>query len=118
MARTAVTATRLTAAGIDPGDVDAAANLADGNSFAWTPNALLYVDNGDDSELTVTVVTPATVGRGALAIADTTITVPAGEYRLAGPFGGEHVQTDGSVHVNYSGADASVTVAVLDAARA
>ncbi|TDD25051.1 hypothetical protein E1287_37605 [Actinomadura sp. KC06] len=119
MARTAVTATRLTGAGIDPGDVDVAAQTTDGNSFAWTANALLYVLNGDDAELTVTVPTPVTVGRGALAVADTTITIPAGEYRIAGPFGPEHVQTDGTVHVNYTGTTPTgVMVAVLDAARA
>ncbi|MEV4837784.1 hypothetical protein AB0K05_24900 [Nonomuraea sp. NPDC049486] len=116
MARTAVTVTTLTEAGIDPADVDQAAELTDGNSFPWAPHRLLYVLNGDDSALTITVPTPATVGRGQLAIADTTIAVPAGEYRIAGPFGPEHRQADGSVHVDYAGTTPSgVMVAVLDA---
>lgn len=116
MARTALTPTVLTQAGINPEAVDVAAELTDGNSFAWSDRRLLFVRNGDDASLTVTVPTPGTVGRGALTIADTTITIPAGEYRLAGPFGTEHRQSDGSVHVNYAGTTpTSVTVAVLDA---
>lgn len=119
MARTGLAVTRLTEAGIDPGDVDAAANLADGNSFGWAANRLLYVMNGDATELTVTVVTAVTVGRSGLAVADITITVPPGEYRLAGPFGLEAVQPGtGLVHVDYAGAAAAVSAAVLDAARA
>lgn len=115
MARTALTPVTITEAGIDLTDVDTAAELADGNSFPWAAHRLLYIANADDSSLTATIPTPVTVGRSGLAVADTTITVPAGEARLAGPFGPEHRQADGSVHVNYSGADASVTVAVLDA---
>ncbi|MBG0830518.1 hypothetical protein HS041_22410 [Planomonospora sp. ID67723] len=116
MARTALSATTLTEAGIDPGDVDTAAELTDGNSFVWAAHRLLYVLNGDDAALTVTIPTPVTVGRGSLAVADTTITIPAGEYRLAGPFGQEHRQADGTVHVNYAGTTPTgVMVAVLDA---
>lgn len=116
MARTALTPTTLTEAGINPTAVDVAAELTDGNSFPWADHRLLYVLNGDDASLTVTLPTPVTVGRGALAIADTTITIPAGEYRIAGPFGSEHRQSDGSVHVNYAGTTPTgVMVAVLDA---
>lgn len=116
MARTALTATALTETGIDPTDVDTAAELTDGNSFAWGTHRVLFVLNGDDASLTVTVPTPVTVGRGGLAVADTTITIPAGEYRLAGPFGVEHRQADGSVWINYAGTTPTgVMVAVLDA---
>jgi hypothetical protein len=116
MARTAVTVTTLTEAGIDPGDVDQAAEITDGNSFPWAAHRLLYVLNGDEAALTVTVPTPGTVGRAGLAIADTTITIPAGEYRLCGPFGPEHRQATGLVHVDYAGTTPTgVLVAVLDA---
>lgn len=118
MARTALAPIRVTTDGIDPAAVDTAANLADGNSFTWAKGRLLWVANGDDTPLTVTVVTPVTVGRAALAVADATVTVPAGGQRLCGPFGPEFRRADGSVHVDYTGADASVTVAVLDAGPA
>src|SRR5690554_6363150 len=115
MARTALTPVTIAESGTDLADVATAAELTDGNSFPWAAHRLLYVVNGDDTGLTVTVPTPVTVGRSELAVADTTITVPAGEARLAGPFGSEHRQADGSVHLNYSGPDEAVTVAVLDA---
>lgn len=117
MARTPLPApTRLLVAGIDPTDVDTAAELTDGNSFPFADHRLLFVLNGDDAALTVTFPTPATVGREALAVADATCVIPAGEYRLCGPFGPEHIQSDGTVHVNYAGTTPTgVMVAVLDA---
>jgi len=116
MARTAVPPASITEAGINLDGVDVPAELTDGNSFGWAAHRLLYIRNGDDAALTVTVVTPATVGRSALAVADQTISIPAGEARLAGPFGPEFRQNDGSVHVNYAGTTpANVTIAVLDA---
>jgi hypothetical protein len=119
MARTAVTATRLLETGISPGAVDVAAEITDGNSFAWTKNSVLYVLNGDDASLTVAIPTPKTVGRSALTISDQSVSIPAGEYRLIGPFGSEYIQSDGTVWVNYSGTTpAGVMVAVLDAAAA
>ena len=115
MARTAISPTVVTEAGIDLTSVDAAAQLTDGNSFAWAPHRLFYVANGDDAALTATVVTAATVGRSALTVADQTIAVPAGATRLAGPFGPEYRQSDGTVHVDYAGTTpTNVTVAVLD----
>lgn len=103
-------------AGIDPLDVDAAAELTDGNSFPWADHRVLHILNGDDASLTVTFPTPVTVGRGLLAVADSTCVIPAGESRLCGPFGTEHIQTDGTVHVNYAGTTPTgVMVAVLDA---
>lgn len=120
MARTALaTATRLTESGIDPTDVDAAVELTDGNKFTWNKHYLLFVLNGDDASLTVTVQTPRTVGRSSLAVADQTITIPAGEYRIAGPFGSEYVQSDGMVYIDFAGTTpASITAAVLDASPA
>lgn len=77
---------------------------------------MLFVLNGDDASLTVTFPTPVTVGRSGLAVADETSVIPAGEYRLCGPFGTEHIQADGTVHVNYAGTTpVGVMAAVLDA---
>lgn len=114
MARTAVAATALAAAGTSPAAVDVAAEITDGNSFTYAKHRCVYVLNGDDASLTVTIPTPGTIGIGALTIADTAVTIPAGEYRLI-PFGLEHRQTDGTVHLNYAGTTpVGVMVAVLD----
>lgn len=116
MPRTAMAApTRLTVAGIDPEAVDANADLVNGNTFPWGRYRLLYVNNASATPLTVTVVTPGTVGRAALAVADATITVAAGVAKVAGPFGPEFRQADGTVAVDYSGPTSLVTVAALDA---
>lgn len=116
MARTALTPTTISESGTNPTAIDTAAELTDGNSFPWRDHRLLFVLNGDDASLTVTIPTPGTVGRSGLTIADQTITIPAGEYRIAGPFGPEYRQSDGSVWVNYAGTTpTSITVAVLDA---
>jgi hypothetical protein len=115
MARTAITPTGVGAAGVVLADVDTAAELTDGNSFPWARGRHLYVANGDVTELTVTVQTPATVGAGALAVADATFTVAAGAARLLPALGIEFRRaSDGAVWVDYAGASASVTVAVLD----
>ncbi|MFI7014389.1 hypothetical protein [Streptomyces sp. NPDC050164] len=114
MARTAIAATAVGAAGVDPGGVAVAAELTDGNSFTWTRSRHLYVVNGDATPLTVTVQTPGTVGGQALAVADAEFTVPAGGDLLLPELGPEFRRPDGSVWIDYAGADASVTVAVLD----
>lgn len=114
MARTAITPTDAGAAGVDPGGVAVAAQLADGNSFGWGDRRYLYVANGDATDLTVTVQTPATVGAQALAVADASYTVPAGGDLLLPRLGWEFRRSDGTVWVDYAGAAASVTVAVLD----
>ena len=114
MARTPLVPTRTLEGGVDLTAVDGAVNFADGNSVPWHPNLMLWVLNGDDSQLTVTVPTPGTVGRSALAIGDATGAVAAGAHRLLGPFGPEFRQSDGSIYINYSGADAAVTIAALD----
>lgn len=116
MARTLLTATTLTESGIDPTAVDTAAELTDGNSFAWAEHRILYVNNGDDASLTVTFPTPGTVGRSGLAIGDQSGAVANGTYKIFGPFGREYVQADGRVYVDYTGTTpTNVTVAVLDA---
>lgn len=115
MARTPIAPVRLTLAGTDLADVDVAAELTDGNSFVFKDGRSLYVMNGDDAALTVTVPTPITIGKGDLAVADTVITIPAGKPRILKGFGPEHRQADGTVHVNYTGTTpTAVTVAVFD----
>lgn len=115
MARTSLTATSCTEDGIDLSAVDVAAEVTDGNSFTWAPHRVVWVLNGDDASITVTIPTPGTVGRGSRAIGDASGTIAAGAHKLFGPFGSEFVQTDGKVYVNYAGTTpTSVTVAVLD----
>ncbi|MFI6909884.1 hypothetical protein ACIBKY_52090 [Nonomuraea sp. NPDC050394] len=117
MARTALTATKLTEAGIDPEAVDTAAELTDGNSFQWAPHRLFVVLNGDDAALTPTFVNPSVVGPSSLAVADLPgNAVAAGKWRPYGPFDASYRQPDGSVWVNYAGTTpTNVTVAVFDA---
>lgn len=96
-------------------EVTVAAELVDGNAFPWSRTRRLYVANGDDVALTVTVQTPVTVGARALAVADEEFTIPAGEALLLPRLGPEFRRSaDGAVWVDYDGPDAAVTVAVLD----
>ncbi|MGW8988717.1 hypothetical protein ACWGRF_02080 [Streptomyces zhihengii] len=95
-------------------DAAGAAQLTDGNSFPWAARRHLYVKNAAATPLTVTVQTPGTVGPQALAIADAVFTVAAGKERILPALGGEVRRSDGTVWVDYAGAAASVTVAVLD----
>jgi len=112
MARTSVVTQQITRAGLAPvlteptvdGDViDAGA-------------VFLYVDNASAGAVTVTAVTPVTVD--GLALADSPVSVPAGESRLIGPFpprtfGQPAGSADaGRVYVDYS-AQTSVTRAVV-----
>ncbi|GHH67599.1 hypothetical protein GCM10017673_14870 [Streptosporangium violaceochromogenes] len=118
MARAPITAaTTLTEAGVDLLAVDAAIEATDGNSFPWREHRLLFVMNGDDASVTPTFKTPGVVGRQSLPIPDFTPTaIPAGAWRLYGPFGPEFRQADGSVYVDWAGTTpVSVTCAVLDA---
>lgn len=114
MARTAIAPTVVPGAGVVLEDTAVAATLTDGNSFTWGPRKRLYVANGDAVDLTVTLQTPATVGSQSLAVADATVTVPAGKARLLRPLGSEYRRSDGDVWVDYAGATTAVTVAVLD----
>jgi hypothetical protein len=117
MARAALTAVALTEAGISPAAVDVAAELTDGNSFQWRPHRVVFILNGDDSAITPTFVNPAVVGPSSLPVGDLAgNSIPAGEYKIYGPFDPSYRQADGSVWINYAGTTpANVTVAVLDA---
>lgn len=114
MARTALPVTAVPGGGVVLDDIAAPAGLTDGNSFPWGPRRRLYIANGDAVDLVVTLQTPATVGARQLAVADATVTVPAGKTSLLLPLGTEYRRSDGQVWVDYAGATASVTVAVLD----
>jgi len=108
MARTALTVTQVTRAGVA---LPAAAANADGHSVANDGSVILHIVNGGGAPITVTIVTPGTVD--GLAIADREVIVAASANRLIGPFPREHYnQADGTVHVNFSGV-ASVTAAAL-----
>ncbi|MFP8960032.1 hypothetical protein ACLIYP_05585 [Streptomyces nanhaiensis] len=115
MARTEITRTDLRSAAVDLSTAGAAAELTDGNSFAWSADRVLYVDNGDAVDLTVTVQTPVTIGRQARPVDDYDVVVPAGTAALLPRLGPEYRQPDdGAVWVDYAGATGSVTVAVFD----
>ncbi|MER8158161.1 hypothetical protein [Streptomyces sp. NPDC094472] len=97
-----------------PDDGDPA-ELIDGNSFTWAEGRRLYVQNDDTTDLTVTLQTPGTVGTFGSPYPDATVTVPTGKTWISKPLGLEFRRpADGAVWVDYTGADASVTVAVLD----
>lgn len=108
MARVEITAQDVTVAGLAP---TLTAPTADGDRFD-AGRVMLYVANGDDTNMTVTAVTPGTVV--GLSITDAAVLVPAGQFRLIGPFPrhafGRSMGQDnaGQVYVDYSAVD-SVT---------
>jgi hypothetical protein len=78
---------------------------------AIRPGSALLVNNASGAPITLTLVTGATIG--SRAVADDTVSVPAGSMRLIGPFADDVYPqasgpTKGAVHVDYS-AFASVT---------
>jgi hypothetical protein len=112
MARTALNPTSITINGVAP--TLAAANV-DGIWIQNKGREYIHVLNGSGAPITVTVVTAKTAeGR---AIADDTVTIPAGQARLIGPF--RHNLHDnpapdkGKVFINFS----SVTTVTIAAFR-
>lgn len=93
-----------------------AAAAGGGDTFTPGDDVFLHVKNGGGAPITVTVVTPNTVG--TLAIADVTVSVPAAGERMIGPMPRQTFSrsADGLGDITYS-AVTSVTVAVLDARR-
>lgn len=109
MARTPLTPTKITVAGAAPVGVAA---VADGHSVKNTGREFVLVDNASGSTVTVTVVTPITVG--GRAVADDAVSIPAGQSRYIGPWPidvyNQKPGVSGSdVHLNLS-ATASVTI--------
>jgi hypothetical protein len=109
VARTAITAQKITSAGITPAYEPA---NVDGNSYRLIAGRCLHVKNGSGVTVTVTVPTPGT--EDGLAIADRTVAVPAATERLIALGAGRtYKQPGGVAHIDYS-AITSVTVAVFD----
>lgn len=107
MARTALTPTQITRAGVAP--TLSAAN-ADGHSVSNAHSPFLHVNNGSGGSITVTILIPKTLDGQSIANSGRQVTVPAGQARLIGPFPpGTYEQADGTVHVNFSSVT-SVTV--------
>ena len=69
--------------GLNITDNDVAAD-AGGDEFANTGLEMLYISNGDASAMTLTLVMPSSCD--GVDPVDPTITVPAGEDMLVGPF--------------------------------
>lgn len=110
MARTALTLQDMTPAGLEA--TYSAAN-ADGHSIKNAKeNVFLHVKNGDGSDHTVTIQTPATAA--GEPIDERQVVVTAGEERFIGLFDRSvfNQVADGSVYVDFD-AVTSVTVAAI-----
>lgn len=89
----------------------AAAGANEGVAFPNTGRETMHVKNASAGAVTLTIPTPLTID--GLAVADRTVSVPAGGDRFIGPFPGEYYnQSDGHVYVEFS-AVASVSVAAI-----
>ncbi|WP_370964696.1 hypothetical protein [Amycolatopsis sp. cg9] len=103
MARTALTPQALTRAGAELvlGAVDAAAS-PNGKSFPTNGREVVVIKNADSGSHTCMIpVSPAAAPDG-LTVTGRVITVPAGKTFVAGPFGPEYRQADGSVYLNWT----------------
>lgn len=108
MARTALTAQRISSAGTEL--TMTAANV-DGHSIPLRAGMILLVRNGDASPHTVTIPTPLTVD--SLAVSEQVITVTNGEDRyIALGTKDAYRQADGTAYVNFD-AVTSMTCALL-----
>jgi hypothetical protein len=99
-----------TAAGLNGVELSTiAADDTDGMQFGNNGGQLLYVDNGSESsiDVTITMVTDR-FGRSGTKV----VAVPAGEQRYVGPFPIEPYNHDGAVHVDVSD-ETDVLVGVL-----
>lgn len=89
-----------------------AAAAGGGDEFVNTGVEVLHVKNASVGDITVTVVSQATVD--GLAVADRAVVVTAGEERFIGPFP-TNVYNDANqkIQVTYSGVT-TLTIAVLN----
>jgi hypothetical protein len=89
---------------------------ANGNSFVNTGREMIEITNGGGSSITVTIITNGTfnVSGVAYAVADVTVTIPAGASKVCGPFdkGLFNDVATGTVQMNFSSAT-SVTARVI-----
>lgn len=110
MARAALTVQAVSRLGLEPAYVAAE---ADGNSFNNTGREMLHVKNGA-TDVVVTVQVPRTVD--GQAVTARTVTVPATEERMIGPFPPSIFNQGGAlgdvVHVDYDD-ESNVTVGVI-----
>lgn len=88
MAEGTLTLKSIVAAGVNPAGV--APTATDGDGFQNNGNVFLYISNGNAGAVVVTIdayptgnTTPKPDG---LTVADRTISIPAGERRMIGPF--------------------------------
>lgn len=91
-----------------------AAAAGGGDKFRPNENVLLHVKNGSGGAITVTVVTPGSVG--GQGIADLAVSVPAGGERMIGPFPERlfaNAGDSGLASITYS-AVTSLTIACLE----
>lgn len=108
MARTALTAQRISSAGTE---IALTAANVDGHSIPMRAGLVLLVRNGDAAPHTVTVPTPLTVDN--LAVTDQAITVTAGEDRyIALGTKPAYRQADGTAYINFD-AVTSMSCALL-----
>lgn len=109
-----LTVQQIKRSGLAPSYVAASAG---GDTFAPSSDTFLHVKNASAGAITVTVVTPGNV-LGDIAIADVSVSVPAGAERMIGPFPYEYFAdpTDGLADITYS-AVGSVTVAAIQVSK-
>lgn len=112
MARTNLTVTEVTDAGVDPAGT---AGTVDGHMVTLTGREFVEVNNADAAPQTVTVQTPG--APEGLAIADRVVSVPAGGRRIIGLanrglYGQPSTSADaGKAYINYAaGQEADFTV--------
>ena len=114
MAYTNLAIQPITRSGLKP--TYTSATLTDGEMWSNTGTEFIHIINGGGSACVVTLVTPATIS--GLAIEDKTVSVPAGERHMIGPFdpslyNNPNGETDpGKMYVTYD-QTTSVTVAVV-----
>jgi hypothetical protein len=106
MSRTALTVQETSRDGLEPSYT---AGNADGHSVANEgKKTFVHVKNGSAASITATFQTSATVD--GLAVADKTVSVPAGEERMVGPFPTAYYGTTLSVDLS---AVTTVTIAAI-----
>lgn len=107
MARVAISVQNIGRAGLEPAYTAAA---ADGNSFPNDGRTFLHVKNGATDVVVTTRITKVVDGQ---AVTNPTVTVPATEERMIGPFPpGLYNQSDDTVYVDYDD-EANVTIAAI-----